>query len=76
MKFKIGDKVELIKNDGMAAKIGARAKVVGYKKNDEFGKLLVVEWINGGKVNGQLDGGYFPPHFKKVGLIQTKVVEK
>ena len=57
MKFKVGQKVILIDNNGMAAPLGAIATV--YAVSTQY---VSVRW--GIDANGQGDGGYYPKQFK------------
>lgn len=57
MEFKAGQKVLLIDNSSMRALLGATAIVGGVHK-----ELISVRWLTDSK--GQMDGGYYPWHFK------------
>jgi hypothetical protein len=71
MEFKEGDIVELVKDTGMAAQIGAEAKV----KKLCGGGLLRVKWMDE-KNCGQEDGEYMANRFKKVEIkIKEKVMK-
>jgi len=56
-KFKVGQRVELVDNAGMAAPLGAIATV--YDVDERY---LNVTWGKG--ANGQIDGGYDFHQFK------------
>ena len=56
MKFKIGQTVRLIKNDDMAAEIGATAVVA------DIGEWLSVIWKT--KYHNQGNGGYYSEQFE------------
>jgi len=57
MKFKAGQKVELITDNAMVAPVGTIATV--YKVNRKY---VFVRW--GRDANGQGNGGYYPSMFK------------
>lgn len=57
MKFKIGQRVELVDNSGMCASIGAIAVI-----HDMESSFINVLWKT--RSNGQSNGGYFLWHFK------------
>ena len=59
MKFKVGQTVELIYNENMAAAVGATAVV--RKISTEF---IDVIWKRDSKWNKQGDGGYYPKDFR------------
>lgn len=62
MEFKVGQKVELINNNGMAASLGATA-VVTKIHFDWYGcTLLDVVWKT--NFNNQMNSGYESYHFK------------
>ena len=67
MKFKIGQTVRLINNNGLAAFIGATAVVT-----DLTERWLYVEWKT--KHNGQGDGGYFARVFEPVIEVGEQLV--
>jgi len=57
MRFKVGQTVELINNEGMAALLGATAIVDKVR-----GNYIDVVWKT--RANGQEYGGYYPNQFK------------
>ena len=57
MKFKVGQIVEVVNNSGMRASLGATAVIEDI--TDEF---LIVIWRT--HFNFQMNGAYFPHHFK------------
>jgi len=57
MRFKVGQTVELINTEGMAALLGATAIV-----NEVGGSYIKVVWKT--RANGQMNGGYYPNQFK------------
>ena len=57
MKFKIGQTVKLINNDGIEADIGATAVI--YKITDAY---VSVHWLT--NYHRQMDGGYWPHQFE------------
>ena len=59
--FKVGQTVELIDSEGMAANIGATAVVTGVRT-----PYLSVRWIRNSLDDEQGDGGYYPHAFKIV----------
>ncbi len=67
-KFKVGDKVKLINADGLMAKIGATAIVVGYlESNKDFGLYYIdINWIHDSLSGEQSDGGYYADVFEVV----------
>ena len=66
MKFKKGDILEFKGVKTYAAKKGAKAICVG---NNDY---LQVEWIRNGDDNDQINGGYHPEWFIKVGEVSTQ----
>lgn len=61
MKFKIGQRVELINNDSMVAELGATA-IVKHVSN----VYINVIWKRDSKWHNQGDGGYYSKVFKHV----------
>lgn len=59
--FKIGQTIELIKNKGMGADLGATAIVKHVNK-----AYVSVIWKRDEKWNNQEDGGYYPIDFKLI----------
>ena len=61
MTFRIGQMVELVDNEGMAAKVGATAivKMIGTS-------FIDVVWKRDSKWNKQGDGGYYPKDFRPI----------
>jgi hypothetical protein len=59
--FKKGDRVRLIDDFGCSAKVGAEATVERVTE-----RFVYVKWLDGSKVNGQLDGGYSFNQFEVV----------
>jgi len=55
MKFRPGQTLKLVRDIGMAAKVGATVKVVGYS-NSRGREWLQVEWLT--NYFGQGNGGY------------------
>lgn len=68
MKFEIGQKVELVDDDGgMAAPLGSIATV--FYEDDRY---LYVKWGEG--ANGQGDGGYYFHQFKPAVIPNEQLV--
>jgi len=63
MKFKVGDKVELIKTSGMSARKGAVGIVYSYD-NPNYVGIMWVDKPGKGKRRGQEDGGYYEKDFQ------------
>lgn len=62
MKFKVGQTVEVVNNDGMVASLGATAVVIK-ASHDWYGHNLIdVEWKT--NYNSQMNGVYHSSHFK------------
>lgn len=61
-KFKVGDIIRLTRTSGMAAKVGALAKVTGYD-GDSY---ILVEWDRSTQSNNQQDGHYYAWDFESV----------
>ena len=65
-KFNIGDRVALVRNQGMNAAIGSKATVDGYSHS-----YLRVTWDKDildyeGNPSGQVDGGYLEKFFELI----------
>lgn len=66
MNFKVGDKVIIIKANGLNAKVGATAVVTEprHKYHDSF--LITVVWDRNEKSGQQVDGEYWDYYFKPI----------
>ena len=62
MTFRIGQMVEVVNNDGLAAEMGATAVVT--RANYSYGRseLIGVAWKT--NFNGQMKGGYYIHYFR------------
>jgi hypothetical protein len=59
-KFKVGDKVRLINGEGIEAKVGATAIVVGYEEScDDTLYYINIKWDRNELSGTQSDGGYY-----------------
>ena len=69
MKFKEGDILEVVNEQGLSAEKGATATCRGYTTygDDEF---VQVVWNIDEFWNGQEDGGYYEYHFVKIGEVK------
>jgi len=64
--FKPGDRVRLINDSTMAAKVGAKATVTGFAEYMGT-KYLQIVWDRPSDLVGkQMDGGYKPSYFEKI----------
>jgi hypothetical protein len=69
-KFNVGNKIKLINDSGLAAKVGALAKVTGISNG-----YVYVKWDKKTS-NGQCDGGYFPSNFELVPISNLNKKEQ
>ena len=63
MKFKVGQRVELIESWGKI-KAGAVAKVIRSEYVSFDDTFIGIRWISGIGIKGNTNGGYWPRQFK------------
>ena len=68
--MKIGDKVRITNNIGLAAPIGSTARIVGIN-----GDYIRIKWIDKGD-SGQMDGSYNLEDFEVIEETQNKNMNK